>query len=90
MSHKRNKAEIVLDILLSISQNNNQIKITHLLRKANLSHEVFKKYSNELEEKEYIELTILKKQHFYSLTPKGYEQISKLKPLKEFMNTFDL
>lgn len=90
MNYKRNKPEIVLDILLAISQGNNEIKVTHLLRKANLSYEAFKKYSSELEEKEYIEHRTIKKQSYYSLTSKGYEQIIKLKPLKEFMNTFNL
>ena len=90
MNNKRNKPEIILDILLAISNANNHIKVTHILRKANISHETFKKYSKELESKDYIKITEIKKQFFYSLTSKGYQQISKLKPLREFMKSFNL
>ena len=90
MNYKRNKPEIILDILLAISSANNQIKVTHILRKANISYETFKKYSAELETKECIEVIEIKKQLFYSVTAKGYQQISKLRPLREFMNSFNL
>ncbi len=48
---KRNKLEIIKDILNIIKENHNSVKITPLIRKSNLSSQRFNKYYFELIEK---------------------------------------
>lgn len=90
MAQKRNKIEIIYDILNSIKDKNNKIKITHILYKANLSHTKLKEYLTDLLDKELIEEFIEKKQKYFRLTEKGQEYIQKLKQMKTFMKTFDI
>ena len=51
---KRNKLEIIRDILELIRENHNSIKTTPLLRKSNLSSQGFSEYMKELLEKDLI------------------------------------
>ncbi len=51
MAPKRDKVEIIFDILDSIYKTNNKIKISHILHKANLSHTKLKIYLDELKDK---------------------------------------
>ncbi|MBS3163194.1 hypothetical protein J4427_00705, partial [Candidatus Woesearchaeota archaeon] len=53
MAQKRNKIEIVNDMLNSIHQKG-EIKPTHLMYKSNLSHTLMKSYLEELIQKEFI------------------------------------
>ncbi len=87
---KRNKIEIIYDILISIIEKNNKIKITHIMYKANLSHIKLKEYLDELIEKDFIEEYYEKKQKYFRLTKKGYEQIEKIKQMTKFMEVFDI
>ncbi len=48
MIERRNKLEIIKDILNVIYEKNGKIKPTHLLYKSNLSHAKMKIYLNEL------------------------------------------
>lgn len=90
MGQKRNKIEIIYDILISIRNKNNKIKITHILYKANLSHIKLKEYLTDLIDKELVEEFIEKKQKYFRLTKKGQEYIQKLKQMKNFMKTFEI
>lgn len=90
MANKRDKIDIIYDILFSIKDRNNKIKITQLLHKANISHSKSKIYIEELFEKKLIEEIIEKKQKYFSLTNKGFEHLNKLDQMKKFMNTFDI
>lgn len=90
MAHKRNKIEIIYDILNAIKEKNNRIKTTHILYKANLSHIKLKEYLEELKNKGLIEEFTEKKQKFFKLSPKGEEYVQKLKQMKKFMQTFEI
>ncbi len=90
MASKRNKIEIIYDILFAIKEKNNRIKITQLLHKANISHAKSKPYLEELFEKELIKEITEKKQKFFSLTDKGFEYLNKLDQMKKFMKTFEI
>jgi len=88
MVNKRTKIEIIFDILETIYKNN-EVKITFILHKANLSHPKFKEYSEELFEKNLIEEVFKKKQKYYKLTEKGIKYYNKLIEIKKFMNIFE-
>ena len=72
---KRNKLEIIKDIL-NIIQENRSIKPTPLLRKSNLSSSRFKEYYSELLQKEF--------------TKKGREYLEKYFVIISFIDEFEL
>lgn len=88
---KRDRLEVIKDILQVIKSNKNQIKPTPLLRFSNLSSQRFNEYIPELVEKEFIkEKTDKKKRKFYSLTEKGQRYLEKYNVITGFIEDFDL
>lgn len=87
---KRDRLEIIYDMLILINNNHNQIKPTPLLRKSNLSSNQFEKYILELLEKNFIEIQSVNSKKYYSLTKKGFEYIDKYKLILKIRDDFDL
>jgi len=85
---KRNKLEIIRDIL-KIIQNNPSIKPTPLLRRSNISSSRFKEYYLDLLEKEFIKETSGKSKQV-SLTEKGYKYLEKYFTIINFIDEFEL
>lgn len=91
MSKKRDRLEVIFDILKIVSDNDNSIKPTPLLRQSNLSSSSFGEYLKELIDKELVkELTDKKGRKFITLTDKGFQYISKYDFIKGFISEFDL
>ncbi len=93
MVKKRNKVEIVNDILSSI-QHKGEIKPTHIMYKSNLSHTLMKSYLEELINKEFVKETSREykghKHSYFIITDKGLQFLEKFKKMKEFEDTFGL
>jgi predicted transcriptional regulator len=87
---KRERLEIIYDILVLISNNHNQIKPTPLLRKSNLCSTQFEKYILELLEKELIETQVVDSKKHYKLTKKGFKYIDEYKSFLKMLKEFDL
>ena len=88
---KRNKLEVIRDILKIIRENHDSIKPTPLLRYSNLSSQGFKEYIKELLGKELIEETYNKKKRkHFSLTKKGSRYLEKYSSIVDFIDYFDL
>jgi predicted transcriptional regulator len=87
---KRERLEIIYDILVLINNNHNQIKPTPLLRKSNLCSSQFEKYIQELLDKNFIEIIFIDSKKHYRLTKKGFEYISKYKIILRIIEDFDL
>lgn len=85
---KRNKLEIMKDILEIIQQNKNKIKPTPLLRKSNLSSIRFKEYLHELTQKNFIKG--IDQDKYLALTEKGYKFLEKYKTIINFIEEFEL
>ena len=85
---KRNKLEIIKDIL-KIIQENRSIKPTPLLRKSNLSSSRFKEYYLELLKKEFIKETYGKNKKI-TLTEKGCRYLKKYSTIINFIDEFEL
>jgi len=88
---KRERLEIIKDILIIIQNNKNSIRITPLIRKSNLSSSRFKQYFNELLEKRFIKIIRnSKKEKIISLTDKGSNFLNKYKTIVNFIEEFEL
>lgn len=87
---KRNRLEIIKDILKIISQNN-PIRPTPLLRKSNLSSSRFSEYYPELISKEFIKETInTNNEKIISITEKGSRFLEKYQTVIRFIEEFEL
>ncbi len=91
MTKKRERLEVVYDMLNIIRKNNNSIKPTPLLRQSNLSSQRYSEYFKELTQKEFIkeELDKKKRKHI-SLTDKGFKYLEKYKIIIGFIDEFEL
>lgn len=90
MAKKRERLEVIRDILRAIQQNRS-IKPTRLLYSSNLSPQMFKDYINELIAKEFIKLEIDEKdKKTFSLTKKGQDFLMEYKVIENFVDNFGL
>ena len=87
---KRDRLEIIKDILQAISDKRGNIKPTHIMYKANLSHQMLEYYLKDLISKELISETKTSKGRIYALTDKGYNYIKEYKLILGFMESYGL
>ena len=90
MGRKRNRTDILHDMLKIIQANRGKIKRTHLMYKANLSHKQLKLYLNELIETKLIEDKSSETNTLILITKKGEEFSVKYSQMREFEKTFGL
>ncbi|MCB9370375.1 hypothetical protein H6501_02140 [Candidatus Woesearchaeota archaeon] len=88
---KRDRLEVLYDILFLIKQHHNSIRPTPLLRFSNLSFKSFSEYETEIIKKKFVKVVEDDKgKKHYTLTDKGFEYIEKYKQIKEFIEGFEL
>ena len=87
MERKRNRIEIIHVMLKIIQDKKGKIKKTHLMYKANLSHNQMKSYLNELARKE---LVMENAENLIEITKKGRDFTFKYSQLIDFERTFGL
>ena len=87
---KREKLEIIQDILKTIKKNKNDIKPTPLLRKTNISSARFKTYYNDLTKRELIKVYQNKNSQTISLTNKGEQFLKKYQTIISFIEEFGI
>ncbi|HIH38661.1 hypothetical protein J4460_07055 [Candidatus Woesearchaeota archaeon] len=88
---KRDRLEVIHDILRVILEHNNSIKPTPLLRYSNLSSQRFNEYFEELVSKGFIrEVIDGKGRKAITLTDKGFHYVEKYKAILGFIDEFDL
>ena len=94
MKKRRNKIEIVHDLLRAIQAKGGSIKPTHLLYKSNLSHNRMREYLDELIQKNLIQEVEQrekkKTKQMIVLAQGGYDFLQQLSKLKEFTEAFGL
>ena len=88
MTIRREKLDIITDILQAIRDKGGTIKPTHLLYKSNLSHDSMKRYVGDLIEKELVAEVEDKRSKKYSITDKGLKFLSDFQQIKEFTDSF--
>jgi len=91
MNKKRERLEVIYDILKIIREKNNSIKPTPLLRYSNLSSQRFTEYYSELLEKGFVkEVKDKKGKKFITLADKGFRYLEKYQTILGFINDFNL
>ncbi len=91
MTKKRERLEVIFDILKIIGDHHNSIKPTPLLRYSNLSSNSFFEYYTELIAKELIkEINDEKGRRYITLTDKGFAYLDKYKLILKFIDEFEL
>jgi len=85
---RRNRLNIIYDIL-RVVQAKGEIKKTHVMYQANLSHGQMKQYLDELYEKGFIENTE-SKTPLIKITKKGRDFFRQYSQVREFEKTFGL
>ena len=91
MNRKRDRLEVVSDILKIIRSNHNSIRPTPLLRYSNLSSQSFSEYYRELMEKGFItEVADKNGRKYVTLTDKGFKFLEKYRLIMGFIDEFEL
>lgn len=90
MDKKRNRLEIIHDILKVIRERNGRIKPTHILYKSNLSHQMMEEYMGELKEKEFIKEIKKDRSKTFLITEKGLKYLNEFDMIKNFATSFGL
>jgi len=90
MAKKRERLEVIRDVLVAVRENRN-IKPTRLLYASNLSPQMFKDYVNELINKGFIVLkTDEKDKKTILLTKKGNDFLEEYRIIENFIDNFGL
>jgi predicted transcriptional regulator len=91
LNRKRDRLEVIHDILIIIRDSHNSIKPTPLLRKSNLSSQSFADYYPELLAKGLvIEIMDKKGRKYISLSDKGFKYLEKYSLILGFIDEFEL
>jgi len=90
MNKKRDRLQVIHDILKAVMEKNGRIKPTHILYKSNLSHQMMDEYMKELIDKNFIVENKSSSGKTYSITQKGHEYIEKYKMIVDFVSSFGL
>ncbi|PIO08580.1 hypothetical protein COU59_01205 [Candidatus Pacearchaeota archaeon CG10_big_fil_rev_8_21_14_0_10_34_12] len=90
MERKRSRMEIMHDILKIVQERGGEIKKTHLMYKANLSHNQMKLYLADLMKNDLLENKTSGKKQTIGITKNGRNFSIKYAQVKEFEKTFGL
>jgi len=90
MEKKRNKLQIIRDILSVIKERNRKIKPTHILYKSNLSYMMMEQYLGELIAAGMIKEIKKEKAKTYEITEKGINYLSQYSLVQNFASSFGL
>lgn len=87
---KRNRLEIIKDILQIIQKNHGEINLTPLLRRSNISSKRFYEYLKEINQKEFVKTKDNQKEKIIILTEKGKKYLEKYQTIINFIEEFEL
>ena len=88
MTKKRDRIDIISDMLMSIQDKWGEIKPTRLMYKANLAHRQLKSYLEELIEKNLVKKIKKNNYDYIIITDNGLNFVEKIREVKDFEKTF--
>ena len=87
---RRDRLQIIHDILNAVREKNGKIGPTNILYKSNLSNKMFLEYMDELLQKQLLMENVKKGKKMYSLTENGFAYLEKYSTIVEFTDSFGL
>ncbi len=87
---KRSHIDVIHDMLFACREKGGEIKPTHLLYKANLSHAALQRYLAELREKGLLREEEGKAGKRYLLTDEGHRFLTQVQRFREFSEQFGI
>ena len=90
MERKRSRTDIIYDMLAVMLEKGGKIKPTHLMYKANLSHNQMKLYLNELLKNGLVENFDNSGKRVIRIAKNGADFYSKYGQMREFEKTFGI
>ena len=89
MSKKRDRMEIIKDILETIRDKGTKVRPTHIMYRANLSHQMLNDYTDELLLKKMVKENLDKKgKRIYELTDKGHNYLKDYNIIRKFADSY--
>ena len=90
MERKRERLDILEDMLLAIQGKGGEIRPTHLMYKANLAHRQLRSYLEELLSRDLVKKTERKGSEYILITDGGAKFLEKLREMHAFERTFGI
>lgn len=91
MNQKRDRVSIINDILLLVRSKEGEAGPTHIMYKANLSHQMLSDYMAEMLAKGFmVENVDRKKKRTYTITDKGHAFIRDYQTIRKFFDSYGL
>ncbi len=90
MKQKRERLELIHDILKAIQNHRGEMKPTHIMYKANLSPKMLNTYLDYLVKKGFIIFSESEKGKTYRILDKGHNYIVKYGMISSFIDSFGL
>ena len=90
MKSRRDRIDVIYDILAAIEREGGSIKPTRLLYRSNLSYKLLSSYIAELMRRGVIREELVKRKKVIVLTEDGKKFISELRKMKRFLESFGL
>lgn len=90
MIKKRERIDIIYDILVALANKPQGLKPTHIMHKANLAHRQLKTYTQELIKQGFIKEITEKKNTKICITEKGHHMRNKIAEMRSFDDAFGL
>lgn len=90
MKQRRSRNEVIHDMLDAIQNKGGTIKPTHLLYKANLSHDALQRYLGELIDAGLVSEFEKSGRKSYRLEEAGHKFLEKYRNFKEFSDAFGI
>jgi len=90
MPEKRERLDIIHDMLTTIIKHNNKLGPTRLIHLSNLSPAMFKEYTAELSDNILISKFKEKNKNFFEVTEKGFVFLQQYKTFRNFIEELGL
>lgn len=87
---KRDRLQILHDVLSAIQEKGPEAKPTHVLYKANLSHKVLTEYMEEVLSQNLAQEKEVDGKKTYSLTEKGFKFLQDFQVVQNFLESYGL